>query len=160
MLPEGILGENQVSLGNPAASKKKVLEIAAELLASGDQMLSPENIYEKLLERERLGSTGLTHGVALPHARIKGINRPIGALIRLAESVEFDSLDEQPADLIFALLVPEEANEEHLNLLAGLAQMFRNGDLRQQIRQSSDSKQIVFLLTEPQQQHVAASKGS
>lgn len=160
MLPEGILLEHQISLDNPAASKKKTLEIAAELLAAGDQLLSAELVYEKLLERERLGSTGLANGIALPHARMKGVTRPIGALIRLTEGVDFDALDEQPVDLIFALLVPEAANEEHLNLLADLARMFRDSDLRQQIRQSTDNRQIVFLLTEPHQSHATTSQGS
>lgn len=160
MLAEGILLERQISLDDPAASKKKVLETAAELLAAGDQILSPELIFEKLLERERLGSTGLANGIALPHARMKGVTSPVGALIRLSEPVDFDSLDEQPVDLVFALLVPEAANEQHLNLLADLAQMFRNADLRQQIRQSTDNKQIVFLMTEPDQSHAATSQGS
>ena len=160
MLPEGILHERRISLDNPAASKKKALETAAELLAVGSQILSPEPIFEKLLERERLGSTGLANGIALPHARIKGITEPVGAFIRLTQGVEFDSLDEQPVDLVFALLVPEAANEQHLELLADLAQLFRIADLRQQIRQSTDSRQILFLLTEQGQSHAASSQGS
>ena len=157
MLPEGILLEHQISLDNPATSKKKVLETAAELLAAGDPMLAPETIYEKLLERERLGSTGLANGIALPHARLKGVAKPIGAFIRLAEEIDFDSLDEQPVDLVFTLLVPDTEDENHLNLLAELARLFRNADLCQQIRQSTDPKQILFLLIESAQSHAASN---
>ena len=148
MLPPGFLQPQQISLSHCAASKKKALEAASELLASGVSMLTPEAIYEKLLERERLGSTGLTHGIALPHARMMGLTQPTGALLRLQQGIDFDALDDLPVNLIFALLVPESSTQEHLDLLAKLAGMFRNSSLCEQIRQAEEVDQILSLLQE------------
>lgn len=136
MLPPGILDLGGISIADPASSKKRVLEHAARLLAVGlGEEPTAEQIFERLLERERLGSTGLAGGVALPHARIEGIDRSRGAFMRLAGPVEFDALDGQPVDLVFALLVPADANEEHLQLLARLAGLFNNADLRERLRE-------------------------
>lgn len=148
MLPPGFLQPNQVSLSHPAASKKKALEAVAELLASGGGMLTPETIYEQLLERERLGSTGLTHGVALPHARMKGLTQPAGAFLGLKQGVDYEALDDEPVDLIFALLVPASSTQEHLDLLAELAGMFRNSDLCERIRQTEEAEQVLYLIQE------------
>ena len=111
-------------------------------------MLAPESIYEQLLERERLGSTGLTHGVALTHARMKGLTQPIGAFLSLQQGVDYEALDEQPVDLIFALLVPASSTQEHLDLLAELAGMFRDSDLCEQIRQAGETAQVLYLIQE------------
>ncbi len=146
MLPPGFLQPQQISLSHPAASKKKALEAVSDLLASGGGMLAPEAIYEHLLERERLGSTGLTHGIALPHARMKGLTQASGAFLRLQQGVEYESLDDQPVDLIFALLVPESSTQEHLDLLASLAGMFRESSLCEQIRGAEEVEQILSLL--------------
>lgn len=148
MLPPGFLQPQQVSLSHPAASKKKALEAVSELLAGGDGMLAPEAIYEQLLERERLGSTGLTHGIALPHARMKGLTQASGGFLRLQQGVEYEALDDQPVDLIFALLVPESSTQEHLDLLARLAGMFRDSSLCEQIRGAEEAEQILSLLQE------------
>ncbi len=148
MLPQGFLQPQQVSLSHPAASKKKALEAVSELLASGGSMLTPEAIYEQLLERERLGSTGLTHGIALPHARMMGLTQPTGAFLRLHQGIDFDALDDQPVDLIFALLVPESSTQDHLDLLAKLAGMFKEACLCEQIRQAEEVDQILSLLQE------------
>ena len=148
MLPKGFLQPRQVSLSHPAASKKKALEAVSELLASGGGMLAPEAIYGQLLERERLGSTGLTHGVALPHARMIGLTQATGAFLRLQEGVDYDALDDQPVDLIFALLVPESSTQEHLELLARLARMFNDSSLCEEIRQADEAEQVLALLQE------------
>ncbi len=148
MLPPGFLQLQQISLSHPAASKKKALEAVSDLLASGGGMLAPEAIYEQLLERERLGSTGLTHGIALPHARMKGLTQASGAFLRLQQGVEYEALDDQPVDLIFALLVPESSTQEHLDLLASLAGMFRESSLCEQIRGAEEVEQILSLLQE------------
>jgi len=148
MLPQGFLQPRQISLSHPAASKKKALEAVSELLASGGGMLTADLIYEQVLERERLGSTGLTHGIALPHARIKGLAQATGAFLRLLEGVDFDALDDQPVDLIFALLVPESSTQEHLDLLATLAGMFNDASLCEEIRQAEEAEQILNLLQE------------
>lgn len=145
MLPDGILELNSISIADPASSKKRVLEQAARLLAGSTADEDAETIFERLLERERLGSTGLAGGVALPHARLPGIDDSHGAFLRLAEPVEFDALDGQPVDLVFALLVPEEATEEHLQLLSALARMFNEPDLRDRLREAEPEQAFAIL---------------
>jgi len=146
MLPPGILDESRVSIADPSASKKRVLESAARLLAvDGDEESGTAQVFERLLERERLGSTGLAGGVALPHARMPGLENSRGAFIRLAEPVEFDALDGGAVDLVFALLVPEEANEEHLQLLAQLASRFNDPGLRERLRTAGADEALRLL---------------
>jgi PTS system nitrogen regulatory IIA component len=154
MLPKGILEPGSVSIADPASSKKRVLEQAARLLAGNRDEPGAEQIFERLLERERLGSTGLAGGVALPHARMPGMNQSCGAFLRLAEPVDFDALDGQPVDLVFALLVPEDANEQHLQLLAELATMFNAEELRNRLR-TADTDQAIAILTGQSSIHAA-----
>ena len=148
-----LLAPDAIRIGDDSPSKKRVLEHAAQLLAPHDPELS-ERVFERLLERERLGSTGLSGGVALPHARMPDIRHTRGAFLRLAEPVEFDSLDGQPVDLVFALLVPEEATEAHLQLLAELARLFNDAALRRQLRQA-DAHQAYDLLARRITHHAA-----
>ncbi|HDK37774.1 MAG TPA: PTS sugar transporter subunit IIA [Thiolapillus brandeum] len=156
MLPEDLLQLDQISLSNNATSKKRALEVVAELLAAGTNTPSAEAIYEKLLDRERLGSTGMSHGIALPHARIKGINKPTGAFLRLSKGIDFDSLDNKPVDLVFGLLVPEQATEVHLELLAELARLFNKPQLCAQIRQATSDEQVLHLLNPHPLAHAAS----
>ncbi len=146
MLPEELIKEEQISLDDPAASKKKVLEHLARLLSREGKPPSSEQIYEKLLERERLGSTGMGHGVALPHARVAGLKQPRGAFLRLAEPVEFDALDEGPVDLVFGLLVPDDEVEEHLALLGELARLFGDSGTLERIRQARTAAEVLYIL--------------
>jgi len=145
-IPAAVLNEDRVSLDNQAASKKKALEEAAVLLARGLEEPASDAIFERLLERERLGSTGLAHGVALPHARIEGIQQTRGALLRLHTAVDFDSLDGQPVDILFALLVPAEATSEHLQLLATLARIFSQPNNCAAIRAGETPAEVLALL--------------
>lgn len=145
MPTQGILDLSSIRVDDPSHSKKRVLEHAAQLLSHADSELT-EGIFERLLERERLGSTGLAGGVALPHARMPGLTQSRGAFLRLDEPVEFDSIDGQPVDLVFALLVPEEATEEHLKLLAELARLFHDPALREKLRHAS-AEQALGILT-------------
>lgn len=154
MLPSGILDASRISVADTAPSKKRVLEHAARLLAANGEEPGVEQVFERLLERERLGSTGLAGGVALPHARMPGIVESRGAFLRLAESVEFDALDGEPVDLVFALLVPEDANEEHLRLLAQLAARFNDATLRERLREA-DAEETLQLLTSASPTHAA-----
>lgn len=146
-----ILDEQRTRLDVDAASKKRILETLSELLAAaldvGDGTPDSHSIFEGLLAREKLGSTGLGHGVGLPHARMSGVQRPVGALLRLANAVDFDSPDRAGVDLVFALLVPEESTNEHLQLLAQLASRFSDDDLRDALRGSQSPGQALALLT-------------
>lgn len=145
MLPDGILEPGNISVADPASSKKRILEQAARLLAGSADEPDAEQVFERLLERERLGSTGLAGGVALPHARMPGLEKSRGAFLRLAQPVEFDALDGNPVDLVFALLVPENANDEHLQLLAKLAAMFNEEELRERLRKAEGDEAMAIL---------------
>jgi len=154
MLPEGTLALDNIGVAFPASSKKRALEQAARLLATGTDTPAAEQIFEHLLERERLGSTGLAGGVALPHARMPEIENSRGAFLQLTEPVEFDALDGEPVDLVFALLVPENATEQHLRLLAGLAEMFNDAAVRERLR-NADAGEAIAILTGKSSTHAA-----
>lgn len=160
MLPVSLLHTERITLDHSTSSKKRVLEQAAELLAAGLEEPTTEQIFERLLERERLGSTGLAGGVALPHARVAGITEARGAFLRMTTAVEFESLDDQPVDLVFALLVPQDATDEHLQLLAKLAELFGNPEKRGQLRRAEHPETVIRLLCGPDDDHAESSGNS
>jgi PTS system nitrogen regulatory IIA component len=104
-------------------------------------------VSDRLLERERLGSTGLGRGVAIPHGRLEDCDRAIGAFLFLEKPVDFDAIDSQPVDLIFALLVPQECNDEHLMILAQLAEKFSNEAFVAELRNQASASEIHKMLT-------------
>lgn len=146
MQVQHLLATQAISLDHESQSKKRVLEHAAQLLSGADGV-DAEQIFARLVERERLGSTGLAAGVALPHARLPGLTQSRATFIRLRQAVDFDSLDGQPVDLVFALLVPEEATDEHLQLLASLARVLRDATTCRQLRHTQDVLHTQQLLT-------------
>ncbi len=129
-----ILTPERTATGVAAGSKKKALEMLGTLAAAGVPELDPTEVFESLIARERLGSTGIGHGIAIPHGRLKESSQAIGAFIQLNEAIDYDAIDDEPVDLLFALLVPEHATEEHLEILAKLAQLFSNPTCRQHLR--------------------------
>ena len=143
MFPENFLIAERISNNNQAGSKKRVLEETGKLLSASSLALRQEMVFDKLLEREHLGSTGLGHGIALPHARIPGIQDAIGAFIQLASTVDFEAIDNQPVDLVFGLLVPEDATREHLQLLAELARLFGDTEFCDRLRRAQDAETIL-----------------
>lgn len=143
MLSPDLISEARIGCALEIASKKRLLETLAELLASGHPRLHTETVFERLLERERLGSTGLGHGIALPHARIKEVTEVLGAFVQTVRGVDYDATDGEPVDLAFALLVPEAANDEHLRLLAHLASLFNEPAVREQLR-AADSPALLL----------------
>lgn len=128
-------------------SKKRALELLSELLASAQPGPDAHDIFDSLVARERLGGTGLGHGIALPHGRLTGIQRPMGAFVQLADGIDFDAIDKQPVDILFALLVPENCTSEHLQVLALLAQMFSDKNLRAELREADSSEALYELLS-------------
>ncbi len=124
-----------------ASSKKRVFEQAG-LLFENNQGIARSLVFDSLFARERLGSTGLGQGVAIPHGRIKGLNDAAGAFLRLAAPVQFDSPDGRPVSMLFVLLVPEQANETHLQLLSELAQIFSDRDFREALLKAPDAAHI------------------
>ncbi len=130
-----------------AGSKKRALETLSEILADNSPLTMPAlEIFESLLARERLGTTAIDHGVALPHGRLKNSNKTFGAFVQLQSGIDCDAMDRQSVQLLFALLVPQESTEEHLQLLARLAKMFSDADLREKLRTAPDSQSLYDLL--------------
>ncbi len=143
---EEILAPECVCSGVPAASKKRTLEMLGEILANADPGLSARTVFDRLVARERLGSTGLGEGCALPHARIPGLGRALAAFLRLEKGVDFDSPDHEPVDMVVGLLVPEESTDEHLEILAGLARILSDESVRASVRSVDEPARIYEAL--------------
>ena len=148
-----LLIQERVSCCPQVGSKKRLLEHISELLARNVPQLSRNEIFDSLISREKLGSTGLGRGVAIPHGRLSALERPLCAFIRLDNPVEFDAADGQPVDLVFALIVPENSTDEHLQILAQLAAMFSDEGMREKLRHAQDTADIHNLLLEWQNSH-------
>jgi len=141
-----LLGNNSIACHVDAQSKKRVLQELSELIAEKEEGISSSEVFDSLLNRERLGGTGIGHGAAIPHGRLKNCHKITGAFIKLKNGVDFDSLDNQPVDLLFALIVPEESSEEHLQTLALLASMFNDENFRKQLREAETCDKTQQLL--------------
>jgi PTS system nitrogen regulatory IIA component len=129
-----------------AASSKKRLFEHVGLLFENRHGIGRTVVFDSLFARERLGSTGLGQGVAIPHGRIKGLKEALGAFVRLAQPVPFDAPDALPVSLVFALLVPEHATEKHLEILSELAQMFSDRTLRDAMAAAPDAAALHHLI--------------
>lgn len=138
------------------SSKKRTLEYLSELIARDDPGLNANRLFERFLERERLGSTGLGKGIAIPHCRLASARQPTGAFIHLAHPVDFDAMDDKPVDLVFALVVPEAATQEHLELLARLAELFTCEATVEALRKASDDASLFGLITQPDTRRASA----
>lgn len=139
-----LLTADQVLLDLDASSKKRVFEQAGMLFES-HLGIARSVIFDSLFAREKLGSTGLGQGIAIPHGRIKGLKQAAGAFIRLASPVPFDSPDGRPVNLLFVLLVPEQATEQHLQILSELAQRFAERTFRDALLGAATADDIVAL---------------
>ncbi len=148
MVPADLITDSRVLSRCEVTSKKRLLETLAGLLADGDGHLSGTQVFDRLLERERLGSTGLGQGIALPHARMHGIQAPIGAFVQLRGAVAFDAIDDRPVDLAFGLLVPDATDEQHLQLLATLASAFDDADVRAALRTAEGCGEVLAVFRE------------
>lgn len=137
-----ILDRGGIVIGHQTTSKKRLLEQIANMLAERLPNIDARQIFRTLIERENLGSTGIGNGVALPHGRIAGLEDVVGVFLHLKNALDFDAVDHLPVNLVFAILVPENATEEHLNLLASLAGIFRNDEKRQKLLETTDPSLI------------------
>jgi PTS system nitrogen regulatory IIA component len=133
-----LLPPANVVLDLEVSSKKRMFEQVG-LLFENNQGIARSLVFDSLFARERLGSTGLGQGVAIPHGRIKGLKEPVGAFIRLKTPVAFDAPDGRAVNLVFVLLVPEQATEQHLQILSELAQMFSDRELRGRLADDVDA---------------------
>jgi PTS system nitrogen regulatory IIA component len=140
------------------SSKKRVFEHAG-LMFENNQNVARSQVFDSLFAREKLGSTGLGQGIAIPHGRIKGLKEAVGALIRMREPIPFDAPDGQPVNLIFVLLVPERATDLHLQILSELAQMFSGNAFREQLLRA-DSASAMHRLIAEWQPHAANQRSA
>src|SRR5437016_7455783 len=136
-----LLPPSNILLDLDVTSKKRMFEQAG-LLFENNQGVARSLVFDSLFARERLGSTGLGQGIAIPHGRIKGLKHALGAFVRPQQPIPFDSPDGRPVEQVFVLLVPEQATEEHLQLLSELAQMFSEKSFRDRVAQASDASGI------------------
>ena len=151
-----ILPPTQVLVSVDATSKKRAFE-AAGLLFENQQGLNRALITDSLFARERLGSTGLGHGVAIPHGRIKGLKAPMAAVFQLHAPIGFDAPDEQAVALLIFLLVPEAATQKHLEILSEIAELLGDSALRERMKFSTDAAQLHELIASWQSAQVASS---
>ena len=142
-----ILTSERIICNVNLSSKKAALEALSRLIAGASIRLDEQEVFNSLLTRERLGGTGLGNGIAIPHGRLKDGLSTIAAFIKLKQGVDYDAVDQQPVDLIFALLVPEHSTEEHLQVLAQLAEMFNRPEFLTQLRREESEEAIYGLLT-------------
>lgn len=137
-----------------ANSKKQLLQLLAEK-AAAITGLPEREVFDTILQRERLGSTGVGNGIAIPHGKLPGVKRITGVFARLETPVDFESLDDQPVDLVFLLLAPEGAGADHLKALARIARVLRDGGAVAKIRATRDATAIHALLSETPASHAA-----
>ncbi len=147
------LSPERVACGLSVSSKKRALEQLSELIARDRPSLTPTEVFDTLVARERLGGTGLGHGVAIPHGRLRDNPSTLGAVLLLREGIDFDAVDRQPVDLMFALLIPEESTEEHLEILSLLAGMFSDTGFVERLRRSESPQALYDALLEWQAKH-------
>jgi PTS system nitrogen regulatory IIA component len=142
-----ILPAANVMLGVDAPSKKRAFEQAG-VLFENQHAIARAVVSDNLFARERLGSTGLGHGVAIPHGRIKGLKQPHAAVVRLQEPIAFDAPDEEPVGLLIFLLVPEVATQRHLEILSEIAEMLSDRNLREQLKVEVNPQTVHKLIAD------------
>ncbi len=145
MTISALLSPQRIFLDTEITSKKKLLELIANIVADATQ-LSESGIYSGLLNRERLGSTGLGQGFAVPHARVAELDQTVACFFRLKQPVNFEAPDNQPVDLVFTIVIPEEATEEHLMILSSLARIFSRSEVCDAIRAAGSKDEIADII--------------
>ncbi|MEP3345165.1 MAG: PTS sugar transporter subunit IIA [Litoreibacter sp.] len=149
-----ILPQDAVKTVSTVTSKKRLFQAISELAFSAHG-IPADLAFEALLERESLGPTGVGHGVALPHARIKDLDSVVAVFLRVERPLDFDSADRHPVDLFFALFAPESAGVDHLKALALVSRTMRNSDICTKLRANTDAIALHAILTEEQESKAA-----
>ncbi len=148
MLIQHLLTPSRTLSGLQGGSKKRILEMTSQLIADQNPGLEAGTVFSGLLGRERLGSTGIGDGVAIPHCRLADCKEALGYLITLDTPIDFDSIDGKPVDLLFTLVVPEEACEEHLQTLAAVAELFSKEEVRATLREAKDNDALYQVISD------------
>ncbi|HLS05736.1 MAG TPA: PTS sugar transporter subunit IIA [Wenzhouxiangella sp.] len=142
-----VLAADRIAVDISVTSKKTLLEKLSALLATAPGSAPSRTIFDSLCQRERLGSTGLGHGVAIPHGRVDEQKEVAGAMVRLKQPIDFNAPDSHKVDLFFALAVPQRCTDAHLRLLAEMAQLLGQQEQRTMLREASDADDLLRLLT-------------
>ena len=149
------ISEQGIVFSPSVSSKKRALEILSEAIAHQDTNVNKNKVLDALLAREKLGSTGLGNGIAIPHCRLEELDNIFVSILKLEEGVDFEASDEHLVNFLFCLIVPEDADEDHLQLLAGLAELLDNEQLRKSIQESNNASELYQILTQDPK-HLAA----
>jgi len=145
-----LLSVDRIFVDAEVSSKKRLLQFIAQ--HSGEALeLSEDEIFNNLLDRERLGSTGLGNGFALPHARLENLQQTTAFFLQLKQAINYDAPDQQAVDLVFALFIPQQATEEHLQILSALAGIFRQAEVCREIRQADSAEKILQQIAKAEQ---------
>ena len=144
---QDILTPGRTACRVQGVSKKRLFETIANLVSQEIPALSAHVVLDQLNARERLGSTGMGGGIAIPHSRVENCPAPVGALLTLADPLPFDAPDDQPVDLLFVLLVPAEANQEHLDILAEIARLLSQDDICRRLRAANDADALYEIVS-------------
>lgn len=150
----GLIKQHGIISSLKAKSKKQVLQDLAARAAE-ETGLDQREIFETLLQRERLGSTGVGYGIAIPHGKLEKLDKIVSLFARLDKPIDFDSIDDQPVDLVFLLLAPESAGADHLKALARISRLLREPASIEKLRGSKDEAALYSVLTEPAASHAA-----
>lgn len=150
---ETILTPGRSLVNVPGGSKKRVLEQIANLIGKEVAGLDTQDVFESLIAREKLGSTGFGNGIAIPHCRLPGCTAPVSALLHLDSPVDYDAIDGAPVDLLFVLLVPEAATDAHLELLRQIASMLDRKEVRDRLRSAKSSEALYQVVLDEQNGH-------
>jgi len=145
-----LLSPERIFINAQITSKKRLLEFIAEQISSQFE-ITQATLFSNLLDRERLGSTGLGRGFAVPHARLAGLEQAVGMFIKLDQPVNFEAPDNQPVDLVFAIIIPEEATDQHLQILSALARVFSQAEVCEAIRNADAGEEVVRLIDSAEQ---------
>jgi len=150
---ETILTPGRSLVNVPGGSKKRVLDQIANLIGKEVAGLETQDVFESLIAREKLGSTGFGNGIAIPHCRLPGCTAPVSALLHLDSPVDYDAIDGAPVDLLFVLLVPEAATDAHLELLRQIASMLDRKEVRDRLRSATSSEALYQVVLDEQNGH-------
>ncbi|WP_371194910.1 PTS IIA-like nitrogen regulatory protein PtsN [Glaciecola sp. SC05] len=146
MIISDIISLDRTQCSVDCQSKKRIFEMISDIAIKQNPQLDQDEVLSGLINREKMGSTGIGNGIAIPHGRIKGISQIMAIIVTTEEPIEFDAIDNKPVDIFFAILVPAEEAETHLKALAGIARKLSNKDIVKAIRNAQTKKEIISAL--------------